>query len=129
MKVCEKIKHLRQLQGWSQEDIANKLDMSPNGYGNIERGDTDVSLSKLEKIAELFEMELSELLDLNDKNVINLITGTQNNSQSQTHCNIGLSVSENAQLKNELEKQRAVNEQQAQEILYLRELVDSFVKK
>jgi hypothetical protein len=54
----------------------------------------------------------------------------QNNSQnhSQTHCNIGSSVSENAQMKSELEKQLAVNEQQAQEILYLRELVDSFVK-
>lgn len=113
------------MQGWSQEEIANKLDMSPNGYGNIERGDTDVSLSKLEKIAELFDMELPELLDLNDKNVINLITG----KIIATHCNVGLSVSENGQLKNKLEKQHAVNEQQAQEILYLRELVDSLVKK
>jgi transcriptional regulator with XRE-family HTH domain len=126
MKVCEKIKHLRQLQGWSQEEIANKLNMSPNGYGNIERGDTDITLSKLERIAELFNIGLAELFDLNERNIFNLITDTQNNSQ---HCSIDLSVSETSQLKNELEKQRAVNKQQIQEIIYLRGLVDSILKK
>jgi transcriptional regulator with XRE-family HTH domain len=131
MKVNEKIKHLRQLQGWSQEDVANKLEMSPNGYGNIERGDTDVTLSKLEKLAELFGMELAELVELDKKHVFNL--NTQNNNQ---HCNINielsiidLSISENSQLKSALEKQQALNEQQAQEIQYLRSLLESVLKK
>lgn len=48
MSVHEKIRLVRQLKGWSQEDVANKLGMSPNGYGSIERGETDVNLSRLE---------------------------------------------------------------------------------
>jgi transcriptional regulator with XRE-family HTH domain len=38
--------------------VAEKLDMSVNGYGDIERGETDVNLSRLEQLADLFEMTL-----------------------------------------------------------------------
>jgi transcriptional regulator with XRE-family HTH domain len=31
MKLHEKIKFIRQLKGWSQEEIANKLEISVNG--------------------------------------------------------------------------------------------------
>ncbi|MDP2901536.1 MAG: helix-turn-helix transcriptional regulator [Methylovulum sp.] len=126
MKVHEKIKVLRQSQGWTQEETATKLGMSANGYGLIERGKTNVDLLRLEQIAELFGIDLAELCDLSEKNVINLITNTHN---SQTHCTIGAAVYENSQLKTEIEKQQLINEQQAQEILYLRGLVDCLLKK
>ena len=51
--------------------------MSTNRYGDIERGATDINLSRLEQISQLFDMELSELIDLNEKNVFNIL-GTQN---------------------------------------------------
>ncbi len=41
-QVYEKIKFFRQTKDWTQEQMAEKLDMSPSGYGGIERGDTDV---------------------------------------------------------------------------------------
>ena len=69
MQVHEKIRVMRQSKGWSQEDMADKLDMSVNGYANIERGETDVQLSRLEKIAEVFGMELFELFNFGEKNV------------------------------------------------------------
>ena len=122
MKVHEKIKCLRQAQGWSQEEIAIKLGMSANGYGLIERGKTNVDLLRLEQIAELFGIDLAELCDLSEKNVIN------NSQDNHSHFNIGISVYENSQLKAELEKQQRLNEQQAQEIIYLRGLVDSLLK-
>jgi transcriptional regulator with XRE-family HTH domain len=34
--------------------MADKLYMSPNGYANIERGETDVQISRLEQIAGYF---------------------------------------------------------------------------
>jgi transcriptional regulator with XRE-family HTH domain len=58
MKVHEKIRFMRQSKGWSQEDMADKLNLSVNGYANIERGETDVQLSRLEKIAESFGMRM-----------------------------------------------------------------------
>lgn len=63
MCVHEKIRLLRRTQGWSQEEMAHKLEMSTNGYGSIERGDTDVSLSRLQQIASLFNVNVSELFD------------------------------------------------------------------
>ena len=74
MKVCEKIHFLRQLKGWSQEEMADKLEMSTNGYAKIERGETDLPLSRLEQIAKVFEIELVELFSFGEKNVF-YVTG------------------------------------------------------
>jgi ribosome-binding protein aMBF1 (putative translation factor) len=38
MEVHENIKFLRQFKSWSQEQMAEKLDMSLNGYAKIEQG-------------------------------------------------------------------------------------------
>ena len=39
MKVHEKIRLIRESKHWSQEDMAEKLNMSLNGYVKIERGE------------------------------------------------------------------------------------------
>jgi transcriptional regulator with XRE-family HTH domain len=72
MPAHEKIRFLRQAKGWTQEEVADKLKMSQNGYGSIERGETDVNLSRLEQIADLFGIKLSELLGLDEEAVFNL---------------------------------------------------------
>jgi transcriptional regulator with XRE-family HTH domain len=45
MKVHDKIRSIRQSKGWTQEDMAEKLYMSVNGYANIERGETDALIA------------------------------------------------------------------------------------
>ncbi len=65
VQLHEKIKLIRTVKGWSQEEVAERLSMSVNGYANIERGDTDIHLSRLEQIARIFEMELAELFGMN----------------------------------------------------------------
>jgi transcriptional regulator with XRE-family HTH domain len=67
MKVNEKIRFFRKLNGWSQEEVAIKLNMSPNGYGNIERGDTDMPLSRLSQIAQLFGVEEADFFTATEK--------------------------------------------------------------
>lgn len=47
MSVHEKIKRVRQANGWTQEYLAEKLEMSVNGYGDIERGDSDIKYLNL----------------------------------------------------------------------------------
>jgi transcriptional regulator with XRE-family HTH domain len=73
MKVHEKIRFMRQSKNWSQDEMAEKLAMSVNGYAKIEQGKTDTHFSKLEQIAEIFNMDVVELLTLGEKNVIFLI--------------------------------------------------------
>ena len=118
MSVHEKIRLVRQLKGWSQEEVATKLEMSQNGYGSIERGETDINLSRLEQIAALFGIKLSDLLELNEKTVFNL-AGTQNN---QSNWHIGSGSLDYLQLKSELEKQQLINGQKDKEIEYLKQI-------
>ncbi len=72
MLLHKKIRFLRLNKGWSQETMADKLNMSPNGYGSIERGETNVQISRILQIAKLFEVNASDLFqDIEGKNVFN----------------------------------------------------------
>ena len=62
MNINEKIKRLREGKHWSQEEMAQKLNMSKNGYAKIERGETSASLGRLEQVAAVFGIGLCELL-------------------------------------------------------------------
>jgi transcriptional regulator with XRE-family HTH domain len=72
MSVNEKIKVIREAKGFTQEQVAEKLGISPTAYGNIERGDNDPKLSKLEKIAEILGIRLPELVDSSEKGNLNI---------------------------------------------------------
>ena len=62
----KKIRLLRHQKGWSQEDVAKKLDISIPAFSKIETGITDINLSRLEQIAILFDMTVVQLLTFND---------------------------------------------------------------
>lgn len=114
MSVHEKIRLVRQAKGFTQEEVAEKLGMSPNAYGDIERGDSDPKLSKLQKIAETLEMDLSELLDLTDKTVLNI-----NFTKQGKHYNVYMSSNP------ELEKQKSICEFKDKEIeMYQQRIAD-----
>ncbi|QJD97937.1 helix-turn-helix transcriptional regulator [Mucilaginibacter robiniae] len=62
----KKIRLLRHQKGWSQEDVAKRLDISIPAFSKIETGITDINLSRLEQIANLFDMSVVSLLTFND---------------------------------------------------------------
>lgn len=125
MPAHEKIRFLRQAKGWTQEEVADKLKMSQNGYGSIERGETDVNLSRLEQIAELFEIKLSELLGLDEKAVFNAVfnQGSTKNKNTQNYHATGSESLDYLQLKSELEKQQLLNGSKDREIELLKEVI------
>ena len=118
MAVHEKIKFIRQLKGWSQEEMAEKLAMSVNGYGSIERGETNVNLSRLEQIAKLFGMELSELVALNEKSVFYMSGSNSTGQINQEHCVINSHAPEDQLFytQKELEKLQLIIELKDKEI-------------
>lgn len=114
MSVHEKIRLVRQAKGLTQEDVAEKLGLSPNAYGDIERGDSDPKLSKLQKIAEILEMDLSDLLNLNDKSVLNI-----NFNKQGKHYTVYMSSN------SELEKLKSICEFKDKEIeMYQQRITD-----
>lgn len=122
MSVNEKIKLVRQAKGLTQEAVAEKLGMSVTAYGDIERGDKGLKVSKLQEIADVLEMTASELLDLTDKTVLNINL----NRKDKGHNKYNVYLSSDS----ELEKQQLIIShkdeiivQQKQQIADLREHV------
>ena len=62
----KKIRLLRHEKGWSQEDVAKRLDISIPAFSKIETGITDVNLSRLNQISKLFGLSLVQLLSTTD---------------------------------------------------------------
>ena len=125
MQLHEKIKLFRKERNWSQEEVAQRLNMSVSGYGGIERGRVNIPYLRLQKIAEVFEVDLTELLNLDEKTVFNL-AGTQND-QSNWHINTSNTL-EITELKHELEKSQILLQERDKEIAYLKEMIE-LVKK
>ena len=58
------IRTMRHQHGWSQEDVANRLGISIPAFSKIETGVTDINLSRLEQIANVFEVSVVYLLSM-----------------------------------------------------------------
>ncbi|ACA30794.1 helix-turn-helix domain-containing protein [Histophilus somni] len=69
MAMHNKIRLMREVRQWSQEEMAHKMNMSLSGYAKIERGETKLHYDKLVQIARIFNMNLADLIDI-DKGVI-----------------------------------------------------------
>ena len=69
MSVNEKIRKIREAKDWSQEQMAEKLNMSLNGYAKIERGESKIYLDKLEQIAQVFDIDIIELMQSDGRNI------------------------------------------------------------
>jgi transcriptional regulator with XRE-family HTH domain len=65
--VGKSIRILRHQHGWSQEDIASRLGISIPAFSKIETGVTDVNLSRLEQIANIYEVSVVQLLTVDNE--------------------------------------------------------------
>ena len=120
MDIYEKIRKIRMFKGWSQEVFAEKLNLSPNGYAKIERGERNMSLERLQQIASVLNIELLQLLDLNDKTAF---TNVIVDNGSTGHNFAGLILTE-TKCAYELEKYQLITQAQAVEIEHLKKQIN-----
>lgn len=81
LNTGEKLRELRTRRGWTQENVAEMLEMSVSNYSNIEQGKTQVSIPKLAQMAEKLDYDLIELMPLG-KNVFHIKENNNNGSQA-----------------------------------------------
>jgi transcriptional regulator with XRE-family HTH domain len=62
LELGKKIRSLRQAKEWSQGDVAAKLGISVSAFSKIEKDITDISISRIEQLAQLFDISLAELI-------------------------------------------------------------------
>lgn len=62
MQLGERVRRLREQRGWSQEGFAHEGGLGRSFAGAIERGEKDIRLSTLIKLAKALGVTLSQLL-------------------------------------------------------------------
>lgn len=104
MNLNDKIRTLREIKNWSQEEMANRLAMSKSGYAKLERGESKLHINRLEQIAKIFNIDVMELINTNHVgSVLSLFSG-DNSSQSIYYGS--------EMLQAEIEKQNLIIEHQ-----------------
>ncbi|MCU0447622.1 MAG: helix-turn-helix domain-containing protein [Arcicella sp.] len=86
LKAGQKIKKIRELRNYTQDYMAKKLNLSLNGYGKIEREETEISLNRLQEIADVLQVKIFDLLGFDE----NKLFFNQNSHDNSTGANIVL---------------------------------------
>lgn len=84
----ENIRLARQMKSLTQENVAEVLEMSHSGYAKIERGETDISLSRIEEIAKALDVAPEQLITEGKSLIFNIKTNQRSplgNSGGNVH--------------------------------------------
>ena len=74
MDMGERIKYLRSLKGWTQEELGAKVGMQKSAIAKYEKGNVEnMKRSVIKKMSELFEVSPSYLMALDDLDKLNNI--------------------------------------------------------
>lgn len=124
MEMHEKIRVLRELNKWSQEEIAEKLDMTAGGYARIERGEVKLNIPRLEQLAAIFQVDAWDLLQSGKSGVVFQI------NEGDSGGDISLSVTSDTQIevaliKQELKHCKELLAQKDKEIELLRQIIQT----
>lgn len=76
MNISDNIKKFRELKGLGRKEIAAELNLSLSAYSKIERGEVDLTISRIEQIAKILGVDISDLLNFDASQVFN-ISGNQ----------------------------------------------------
>ena len=97
MKVNDKIRALREYHNWSQEDVAERMNMSKSSYSRLEREESKLDVGKLQKLAAIFQIDIADLIKSDDSKGLGCLIAENNGSNANYY-----NGSEN--LMNEIER-------------------------
>jgi transcriptional regulator with XRE-family HTH domain len=119
-----KIKRIREMLGKTQEEVAEKLNLTAQAYSRMERGETSVSMKRLEEIAEVFEMKVEDIYRFDEKKVV-ISNNTNHGEAKENSVQFHLTINESDKAIEILEKTIAA---QQEEIKHLRKQVEKLTE-
>ncbi len=124
MSIHQKIRSIREANNWTQEDMAEKLNISKNGYAKLERGENKLNIERLEQISHIFNIDISDLVS-QEKGIVLIVDGSyaDNNSNVSHYTTTDSLISENEKLKLIIEHKNELLQQLQREVKTLNELV------
>jgi transcriptional regulator with XRE-family HTH domain len=117
MNAGQKIKKIRELKNYTQQYMAQELNLSLSGYGKIERGEIDLSLGRIEQIATILGVDLKTILNFDENLIFNFTQNEQANGIVNNNYHNQYNVMEKL-----IDKYKEEN-------TYLKELIKELTKK
>ena len=68
-RLGQRIRELRLKAGLTQEQLAERADLHPTYLGGVERGERNLSLKNLDKLARALEVPLKSVVDFEDEDI------------------------------------------------------------
>ena len=66
-KIIEKIAQYRNKKGYTYENMADELELTPAAYRKIETGETKLTIERLFRISAILETPINEFLEMDKK--------------------------------------------------------------
>lgn len=63
LTLCRRIRALRERAGLTQSDVAEKLRVSQAAYCRLEKGEIEISLTRMIALGELYGVPLHQMLE------------------------------------------------------------------
>ena len=121
VKIGDKLRKLRVNKGYSQESMAETLQISQKTYSNMENDKSSISIENLKKIAEEFNVDLLELLS--DGKVIVQYNRANDSSTFNGVVNNNISEELIIQLKERIEDLKIIIDEKSTKISQLEKLL------
>ncbi len=119
LNIGTKIKKLRELKNLTQEHMASVIGVTQSAYSRLELGETEITYSKLERIAGELGMKPEEVIAFNESMVFNVMHNQTGN---------GLIIQNNALINEERDLFKQQIETLKEEVAYLKKILDSLIK-
>jgi transcriptional regulator with XRE-family HTH domain len=113
-KLIKKISSVRLKKGFSYENMADELEITPAAYRKIETGETKLTVERLFRLSEIFEEPLAEVLEI----VNDVIKQTNNENATEKKKKIGSFYQENKEVYEKLLQSKD------EQIVLLKELLE-----
>ena len=114
LETGQNIKTIREIKNFTQDYVATQLNMSVPNYSNIETGKTDVTLTRLEQIAKVLQIDYQQILNLDRDQILKV----------KNHSSIINPSSNDPTMRDELLKQLRIKDEQINRLLSILEKRD-----
>lgn len=121
MKTQDKIRAIRTQQKISQEQMAERLDLTPQAYSKIESGKTKLNLDRIQQIAHILNIDITELI--NDERDIFLLVNENGTNHGKTIYHNNELIHENEKLQLIISHQNEIINQLKSENHTLKEMI------
>jgi transcriptional regulator with XRE-family HTH domain len=68
MEIYERIRSIRLAKNFTQEYMAEQLDIDVANYGRLERGKSKIDIERLKRIADILSVSLEEMVSEKETN-------------------------------------------------------------